>query len=319
MRRLLLTAGMLAAASAPGQGQTALAPDTSFQVSVSRPAYQPQRGPRVCIDEGHNNGHTSTGKHRPFADLLRADGYRVTPLAEPFAAPALADCGVLVIATPQAAENVGMEQWRYPHFPAFTADEVDALILWVHNGGALLLFPDHAPFAGASAALGAVFGALLAEAWSYATPRGIMPEIFRRGDGTVLSHPIMEGRDSTERIDSIATFVAGAFHAAEQVRPFLVLSDSARAWVMLGEMGQRLAGLAEDSNPEFRMRGWAVGGAARWGQGRVVIVGDATACTAQRYGRARVHVGMNHPAAAQNAQFCLNVVRWLDGLLDPAP
>lgn len=309
---------MLAAGPVVVRAQGALTPDTAFRPSVLRPVYQQLSGPRVCVDEAHNNGHTSSGKHRPFAELLRADGYRVEPLAGVITASLLTDCRIVVIATPQAAENVGAEQWHYPHGSAFTAAELDVLVLWAHGGGALLLIPDHAPFAGASAALGALFGALLAEAWSYATPRGITPEMLRRSDGSVRSHPIMEGRDGSERIDSVATWVVGAFHPARQMQSLLVLPATARAWVMLGDMGQRLA-LPEENNPEFHMGGWSVAGAARFGEGRVAVLGDATACTAQRWGRERVPVGMNHPAAAQNAQLCLNVVRWLDGLLDAMP
>ncbi|MCH7766830.1 MAG: hypothetical protein IH916_09770, partial [Acidobacteria bacterium] len=45
-------------------------------------------------------------------------------------------------------------------------------------------------------------------------------------------------------------------------------------------------------------------------------LGEAAMCTAQVSGPERRPMGMNHPKAPQNAQFCLNVVRWLSGLLD---
>ncbi|HET7460727.1 MAG TPA: hypothetical protein VFJ82_05750, partial [Longimicrobium sp.] len=52
-------------------------PDTSWVPNVARPAY-PGGGPRVGIDEAHRNFHTATGNYRPFAELLRRDGYRVS-------------------------------------------------------------------------------------------------------------------------------------------------------------------------------------------------------------------------------------------------
>jgi hypothetical protein len=53
----------------------------------------------------------------------------------------------------------------------------------------------------------------------------------------------------------------------------------------------------------------------RVGQGRAVVLGEAAMCTAQLAGPQRVPMGMNNPSAPQNAQFCLNVVHWLSGLL----
>jgi hypothetical protein len=56
----------------------------------------------------------------------------------------------------------------------------------------------------------------------------------------------------------------------------------------------------------------------RFGSGRVAVFGEAALFTAQSYvldGVTR-QMGMNHPSAAQNAQFVLNVMHWLTGLLD---
>jgi hypothetical protein len=53
--------------------------------------------------------------------------------------------------------------------------------------------------------------------------------------------------------------------------------------------------------------------AFRFGQGRVVILGEAAAISAQiRRGRP---VGMNQPGL-DNRQFALNLMHWLSGLLD---
>ena len=51
--------------------------------------------------------------------------------------------------------------------------------------------------------------------------------------------------------------------------------------------------------------------------GRVVFLGEAAMFSAQVSGPERNPMGMNDPRAPQDAQFCLNVVRWLTGVLDP--
>src|SRR5678815_137059 len=50
--------------------------DLGFDVSVAAPAYV-KTHPRVVIDEAHNNFHTAEGRYKPFATLLRNDGYDV--------------------------------------------------------------------------------------------------------------------------------------------------------------------------------------------------------------------------------------------------
>ena len=44
--------------------------DTSFTFDVDAPAYPAGEGPRLGIDEAHNNYHTMGGRYRAFAELL---------------------------------------------------------------------------------------------------------------------------------------------------------------------------------------------------------------------------------------------------------
>ena len=74
-------------------------------VSVARPAYRTEQGPRVLIDEAHANFHTASGRYAPFASLLRNDGYRVAPNAAPFTAAGLAGADILVIANAAPARG----------------------------------------------------------------------------------------------------------------------------------------------------------------------------------------------------------------------
>jgi hypothetical protein len=63
--------------------------DPTFRAVVERPAY-PAGGPIVAIDEAHSNFHTAGGRYKPFADLLRSDGYKVIASQRKFETGSLA-------------------------------------------------------------------------------------------------------------------------------------------------------------------------------------------------------------------------------------
>ncbi len=68
--------------------------DPTFDTRVKSPAYQVGVGslhPRVVMDEGHRNFHTASGRYKPFAELLRSDGYTVSSTERPFTAETLKD------------------------------------------------------------------------------------------------------------------------------------------------------------------------------------------------------------------------------------
>ncbi|MGD9157337.1 MAG: hypothetical protein PVG39_02930 [Desulfobacteraceae bacterium] len=64
---------------------------------VPNPAYKAGEGPLVLIDEAHNNYHKAGERYKPFAELLRCDGYKVNSLVKPFSEEALMDTGLLYI------------------------------------------------------------------------------------------------------------------------------------------------------------------------------------------------------------------------------
>ncbi len=285
--------------------------DTDFHFENPNPAYANGEGPQVCIDEAHFNFHTADGRYKPFAELLGGDGYRVSGFAYQFTREALTDCGVLVIANAVAAEN--QEGWSYPHPSAFSRAEINELVEWIRGGGSLLLIADHAPWPGAAADLGAVLGVHMLDGYAHhkATPDG--PDFFFRAGGTLALHPIANGRSPEEQVESVVTFGGQAFYPSGKVQPLLVFGPQATAVTAVWE---NFPDTPENDAPRFRVAGWLQGAARQLGQGRVVILGEAAMCTAQVSGPERRPMGMNHPKAPQNAQFCLNVVRWLSGLLD---
>jgi len=134
-RRLFLisaAAGALTAGIVQARQQEA---DPDVDLSVARPVYPQGQGPRLAIDQGHNNFHTVEGRFAPFAAVARADGYRVSGLGMRLNKTALSEVDLLVVANPLAAENLG--DWRLPNPGAYTPEEAAAVRAWVEAGGAL--------------------------------------------------------------------------------------------------------------------------------------------------------------------------------------
>ncbi|MEX2600597.1 MAG: hypothetical protein WD355_03045 [Balneolaceae bacterium] len=115
-------------------------------------------GTTVYIDAAHNNFHTADNRFKPFADLIRNDGYLVESFDHLFTSESLADVDILVISNPVNDSNTPEENWIAPIESAFTADEIDVLVDWVYEGGSLMLIADHFPFPGAVEELAARFG-----------------------------------------------------------------------------------------------------------------------------------------------------------------
>jgi hypothetical protein len=157
-----------------------------------------------------------------------------------------------------------------------------------------------------------VFGVVMLDVYVDGTPGGA--DVFRIGDGTMQPHAIVEGRGAHEHVDSVTTFTGQAFQITPGWQPLLVFGPDAVAGISLTQAFQR--GGSRDF-PSFSVGGWVQGAAREWDSGRVVFLGEAAMCSAQVSGPERNPMGMNHPAAPQDAQFCLSVVRWLTGVLDP--
>ena len=78
------------------------------------------------------------------------------------------------------------------------------------------------------------------------------------------------------------------------------------------------AGEFTATTPSESARGLLQGAVLRHGQGRVAVFGEAAMFSAQTQvlgDQVVGRMGMNDPEAPQNAQFVLNVLHWLSGLL----
>lgn len=285
--------------------------DPSFHPVVPSPAYPMGRGPLVLIDEGHHEFHTAEGRYRPFAELLRRDGYRVEPHRGEMSATSLQYARILVIANPVAARN--QRNWTLPVNPAFDQTEVDVVARWVEQGGALLLIADHMPFGGGAATLARRFGLAFTNGFAMredsATGRMRGTITFRRSDGSLANDPILSAGGAGPAVDSVTTFTGQAFHPIDgaHVRPLLVMPPH----VILLEPDTAWA--FRPTTPKRPVTGWLQGALVTHGRGRVAAFGEAAMFTAQLAGKPRRPYGMNAPVAGENATFLLDVIHWLSG------
>ena len=307
LRQTVLAATMLTLLSRAVVAQQRADPD--FRPQVSAPAYMSGTGPIIGIDAGHNNWHTADGRFAPFAHLLEADGYQVRSFTLPLTPSRLSEIDVLVVAN-AAADTLSAGSERLPTAGAFTSEEVATISAWVAAGGRLLLIADHMPSGGEAYELAAAFGVLFTNGFAYSGVGNPLPDMFRRSDGLLGEHAITRGRRPGEVIDSVATFRGQAFQARSAVSPILVYGPTAFSILPV----DAAADFADDT-PRVPSPGWFQGVALTHGAGHVAIFGEAAMFTAQVFGEQQRRLGMNHPAAAQNPQFILNVMHWLSDLL----
>ena len=290
----VVTAITLASPS-PSSAQQVADPD--FNVSVASPAFT-RVHPKMLFDEGHYNFHTTTGRYRPFVELARNDGFVVTPNAERFSRALLQKFEVLVISN--ALGGDGRDASR----PAFTDEECNAVSEWVKAGGGLLLIADHAPFGDAAQTLARRFGVDMSRGYTFEgpTPTGQSTTLsFTRENGRLGDHFIVNGRGQTERVNHVRTFTGQSLKGPEGSVAFLRLGDDAKDVP------------APDDPKATSAAGRAQGVAFMFGQGRVVVMGEAAALSAQVTGPQRAPMGMNAPGN-DNRQLALNIMRWLAGV-----
>jgi hypothetical protein len=278
-------------------------PDLAYKPPLPRPAYESGNGPRVAIDEAHHNFHTANGRYKPFADLLRRDGYRVDGLGKPLLSDSLEGADVLVIANALNERNV--EDWSLPTPSGLMADEIAAVRAWVEKGGSLFLIADHMPFPGAASDLARAFGVEFSNGFavSKATER---PTTFTFKEGIGLEESaVTQGRGDQERVTEVATFVGSAFKPPKDATPVLVFSANFLS------LQPNKAWQFTEATPKEPLEGWCQGAVIKNGNGRVAVFGEAAMFSAQLLGPEQDKMGMNAPEAKQNYQLLLNVMHWL--------
>jgi len=288
-------------------------PDRGFKPAIAKPAWAPEKGPVVCLDQAHFNFHTLDNRFWAFGELLRRDGYVVRASEAVFEPGMLAGCAVLVIANAQPSD-AEWETYPYPTPSAFTKPEIEAVNRWVRQGGRLLLIADHMPVAGAAAGLAAAFGVRFNDGFAVPGFTGeagrdsafARPTIFRLTDSTLRDHAIVRGRSVSESVTSLRTFTGQAFQAPAAA-PILVLPAG------FVSLMPRIAWRFTPETKQVPVGGWLQGAVMKVDRGRAGFFGEAAMFSAQVTGPARRPMGMNAPGAEQNFQFVLNLLHWLSG------
>ena len=279
-------------------------PDTLFSPPIRNPAYLPQQGSSIFIDEAHNNFHTLSGGFRPFANILQKDGYVVNPLTQAFSLETLRLAKIVVIANAIHSDN--LQRWSLPTPSAFTDDEIDALNTWIKGGGSLFLIADHMPFPGAAEKLASSFGIMFYNGFARKEKNQNI-DIFKVGTG-LEECALTRGRSETELVTSVQTFTGQAFQVPEDAVRVITLDQEYE--ILLPQTAWEFTKLT----PRIPASGFVQGAYLRYGSGRIAVFGEAAMFTAQRHGKNKF--GMNAKTAPQNMQFLLNTIHYLDGLID---
>ncbi len=190
--------------------------------------------------------------------------------------------------------------WSTPS--AFTDSEVEAVNAWVKNGGSLFLIADHMPFPGAAEKLAASFGFKLYNGFAM---KKNGKDIFVTEDGLMVN-TLTKGRNEKEMITWLQSFTGQAFEIP--AHSVIVLNSKYEV-----KMPQTAWEFKKDT-PTISGENLSQVAYMNYGKGRVVLFGEAAMFTAQLQGKNKV--GMNVESASQNAQFFLNTIHWLDGILN---
>lgn len=278
--------------------------DTSFRFPIKDPAYKKGKGSVITLDEAHYNFHTLSGRYYSFGKLLEQDGYRMQSGAKSFTTSYLNGLDILVIAN--ALPDTG--EWILPTNSAFTDEEVDVLENWVASGGSLFLIADHMPFPGSVEKIGLAFGFNFIN--GFAMRKDDKPEVFSIQKKNLYANAITAGRNTDDKIDSIRLFTGQGFIAPSNATIISSLDDDYEILLPI------VAWEFDDATPRMSGAGLVSGAYLEYGKGKIVVMGEAAMFSAQLAGPSQQKMGMNHPGAAQNPQFLLNIIHWLDGLLN---
>lgn len=297
MKKFISLAFVLAGISAFTQP----VPDKNYRVTIDKPLFESGKGPRVLIDEAHNNLHRKEGGLYAFTRMMEADGAQVFSNQDMFTASLLEGYDVLIIANALHDSNVG--NWRNPCPSAFTTQEIEVVVNWVQKGGCLFFVADHMPYGGAAQDLAKRFSVEWSNSFAIQNGTHWPPSIFYRNHDTLFDSPVTIDSENTAKISRIGSFTGSVFKAPKEATPFLVYDNSHA--ILLPEVAWQFSKETKSENSE----GWQQGACMVFGQGKMVLLGEAAMITAQLSGKTKI--GMNSPDAPENGQLALNIFRYL--------
>jgi len=281
--------------------------DSSFIGNIGEPAYEREKGPKILIDEVHNNGTRLKSSFAVLSKVLIKDGYNLQPQNQNKFEHEILNLKVLVIIDPLATQNI--DKWELPTPSAFDKREIKAINKFVKKGGSLLLVVDHMPFSGASQKLAQSFGVDFINGFAIDTVQWDLTK-FNRNNNSLKQHAIINGRNYSEKIFEIGSYFGQCFtYSNSNLVPLLEFTDKnivcyepKKAWRF-------------DSKTKIRSAlGLYQGIAGEYGKGRIVILGDSSFVGAYLIGQNSRPIGMNSIEVKDNFQFILNIFHWLSRL-----
>jgi len=283
--------------------------DMKTDMSVGIPKFDPANSPIVLFDAGHNNFHGIHTTFEPFATLLKNDGVTIKEHEGLINEIALKNTDLFIIANATASEDKvsGLKG-------AFTESEINAVTDWIRNGGSLLLIADHDPFGSAASDLATAMGVGMTNVWTVDTLR-LNPEIGRntwleytQENSGLGQHSILQADSPNSAIKRVITFTGQSLSFDSTWISILQLSHSAQNYYTRADA--KIA--SDDPSTYFVVPTQSQLIARKYGDGRIIIAGEAAMFTAQE---ARVflktfHVGFNYQGY-DNKKFVLNIIHWL--------
>jgi hypothetical protein len=300
-------------------------PDPDYDPVVENPTYDGIDAPVIAVDATHWNFHTLNHNFTSFGELLSADGYTLESFRQQFTLgcvmglhncpywDALNEVDTLVIAN--AMQEI-------------SAEEAQLIAAWVRGDLCevdciprnLLLIADHQR--GPSILPGGYnfplmiqnLAPLLGLDWPNSNVEDrtyTLEGPFYRNTGGILNstHPIVLGRNEAERIPAVVTLYGSGFAPLPGFvgESLLSLPVRGRWW-------------DSDWTPHVT-EGFSQGMAFDYGTGRVYASGEAGMFTQQaitEHGASPPFIifGWGMGEKLYNEQYLLNVMHWLDGVLN---
>jgi hypothetical protein len=283
---LLLVLAVLSQIQAQPTPPSQLTVDESFGPAFDAPDFKSGEKPIVLVDDSHRNVITLKTYLGPVGAWLGRLGYSIRPsgvsldnLSQPGTGPRT----ILVIANAQAREGAPADA------SAFTEEEIIGLTGWVHDGGALLLVADRAPFGGPARELAKSFGVTLENNTILTkgpdgAPTGELTIEVSRAD---RRHPLFD------RVLRIVYVVGESLDG-----PGVVLRAPENTYS--GPTAQATEGPSAAGKPLIL--------AFEHGKGRMAVIGDGGVVSAFGSAGGNSHRGISE---GDNARFVRNLFKWL--------
>ncbi len=303
----LLLTSLLVCCCAVGvaTAQRAQKPDLEFTYENNSPAFAAGTGPKIVFST-RNSVFVDADLHLPLSALAEADGFAPQKDERPLDAVVADNPTMLALINPYLRNYNDYPAIEPPS--AFSDEEIEAVRIWVENGGSLLVIADHAPLGGGSSKLASAFGFTYlnghtgedrSAAAGYAKlSLTYMPQV-GLGD-----HVINKGATGRRPINRFHTFGGQSFIPPAEAVSLLTLPQGWSAWFVY-DIAANL-----QSPQKMDASGMSQGAVLEFGKGRVAVFSEAGAFSAQLLPDGS-HVGFNTELGKENPEFALSVLRWL--------